>query len=239
MDKQELLRKYLDEELSPSEEREALHIIADDEELRKALKLDIFLYQSLRKEEFSKKSFHVPDGFSERVMMKLEQNEGEAYAKATWNSFHEQLSHWWQVAFSPKSFQLRPALAVLILLILLMYPVLPTYFSEIPEITQSAESSNAPIQTVDDTQEMAWVRFVYVNDNADEIAIAGDFNDWEPKALTEQQINGEKVWTGFFSIPRGEHKYMFVVDGEEWVTDPLANMYKDDGFGNQNAIIYL
>jgi 1,4-alpha-glucan branching enzyme len=68
---------------------------------------------------------------------------------------------------------------------------------------------------------------------------AGDFNNWDPDALTKQQVNGQNVWTGFFSMPRGEHKYMFVVNGEKWVTDPLANMYQDDGFGNKNAIIYL
>ncbi len=29
---------------------------------------------------------------------------------------------------------------------------------------------------------------------------------------------------------------MFVVDGE-WVTDPQADRYVDDGFGNRNALI--
>ena len=34
MKNEELLRKYLDGELSPEEERDALHVIADDPELR-------------------------------------------------------------------------------------------------------------------------------------------------------------------------------------------------------------
>jgi hypothetical protein len=38
---------------------------------------------------------------------------------------------------------------------------------------------------------------------------------------------------------RGEHRYMFVKDGEEWVTDPMAPMQREDGFGNKNAVIYL
>jgi hypothetical protein len=30
---------------------------------------------------------------------------------------------------------------------------------------------------------------------------------------------------------------MFVVDGATWTTDPHAEAYRDDGFGNQNAIV--
>jgi hypothetical protein len=30
---------------------------------------------------------------------------------------------------------------------------------------------------------------------------------------------------------------MFLIDGTEWLTDPRADRYRDDGFGNQNAIL--
>jgi hypothetical protein len=40
-------------------------------------------------------------------------------------------------------------------------------------------------------------------------------------------------------MERGEHRYMFVKNGENWVTDPLAAIQQDDGFGNKNAVIYL
>jgi hypothetical protein len=30
---------------------------------------------------------------------------------------------------------------------------------------------------------------------------------------------------------------MFVVDGKAWVTDPKAETYRDDGFGNKNAVM--
>jgi hypothetical protein len=30
---------------------------------------------------------------------------------------------------------------------------------------------------------------------------------------------------------------MFVVDGTAWVTDPDAESFQDDGFGNRNAVV--
>jgi hypothetical protein len=30
---------------------------------------------------------------------------------------------------------------------------------------------------------------------------------------------------------------MFLIDGTEWKTDPLADRYQDDGFGNRNAVL--
>ena len=42
-------------------------------------------------------------------------------------------------------------------------------------------------------------------------------------------------------LPAGQHEYMFVVDGERWVADPLAGRYVDDGFGagRQNAVLIV
>ncbi len=45
------------------------------------------------------------------------------------------------------------------------------------------------------------------------------------------------IWTGRIPITPGLHEYMFVIDGTDWVTDPRAQRYSDDGFGNRNAIL--
>jgi hypothetical protein len=52
-------------------------------------------------------------------------------------------------------------------------------------------------------------------------------------------VNGKTVWTGLVPVSRGEHEYQFVVDGEKWVTDPLAPVKEDDGFGAKNAVLKL
>ncbi|MFP8488399.1 hypothetical protein ACKGJO_04805 [Gracilimonas sp. Q87] len=238
MGNQELLRKFLDNELSASEQKDALHSIADDAELRASLQFELFIRQSFADPSFDHKSFEVPDSFSDKVMIKIDQLEKlEEQAEKT--PLMTDFFIWLQSIFTPRSYQLSPALITFAVTLVILIPALSLYLSQTDARTIVQSNDMATTQTVAEKKELVWVRFIYVDENADKIAIAGDFNDWEPYQLSEQQVNGKDVWTGFFSMPRGENKYMFVVNGEKWVTDPLANMYEDDGFGNKNAVIYL
>jgi hypothetical protein len=81
-----------------------------------------------------------------------------------------------------------------------------------------------------------YVQFLYVAPEAGAVAVAGDFNDWSAEQLPLEDPDGDGIWTGEAPLSPGLHKYMFVVDGE-WVTDPQADRYIDDGFGNRNALI--
>jgi hypothetical protein len=61
----------------------------------------------------------------------------------------------------------------------------------------------------------------------------------DSRSLSPHTVNGETVWTGLVPVPRGEHEYQFVINGERWVTDPLAPVQQDDGFGAKNAVLKL
>lgn len=74
--------------------------------------------------------------------------------------------------------------------------------------------------------------------DAESVAVAGDFTDWEP-AYYLSDVDGDGVWTGRVPLRPGLHEYMFVVDGSEWVTDPGAERYVDDGFGHRNAVVTI
>ena len=82
-----------------------------------------------------------------------------------------------------------------------------------------------------------YVQFVFADRNANSVAVSGDFNNWQPEGVLLRDLDGDGVWTGFVALRPGSHKYMFIVDGERWVTDPGAERYVDDGFGMQNAVI--
>ncbi len=69
------------------------------------------------------------------------------------------------------------------------------------------------------------------------VTVAGDFNGWQPEGLP--LIQREGVWTIDLALPPGIYEYMFVVDGQQWVTDPLARATRDDGYGGENAILDL
>ena len=80
------------------------------------------------------------------------------------------------------------------------------------------------------------VEFSLEAPGATTVAVAGDFSEWESDFVLED-ADGDGVWTGRIPVAPGLHKYMFVIDGTDWVTDPRAQRYSDDGFGNRNAVL--
>ena len=80
------------------------------------------------------------------------------------------------------------------------------------------------------------VEFSLEAPGATTVAVAGDFSGWESDFVLDD-ADGDGIWTGRIPITPGVHQYMFVIDGTDWVTDPRAQRYSDDGFGNRNAIL--
>lgn len=83
---------------------------------------------------------------------------------------------------------------------------------------------------------VVYIQFVLEAPTASSVAVAGDFSEWEPTHPLED-LDGDGVWTGRVPVRPGVHSYMFLIDGTEWQTDPRAERYQDDGFGNRNAIL--
>jgi len=87
-----------------------------------------------------------------------------------------------------------------------------------------------------DVAATVYVQFVMEAPSARSVAVAGDFNDWEAQHQLADP-DGDGVWTGRIAVTPGIHEYMFVVDGDQWVTPPSAEAYRDDGFGSRNAVV--
>lgn len=87
---------------------------------------------------------------------------------------------------------------------------------------------------------VVYVQFVFAAaESARTVSVAGDFNGWQPDAIEMRDPDGDGVWTALVGVQPGVHKYMFVVDGEHWVTDPNAERHIDDGFGHRNAVLSI
>jgi len=73
------------------------------------------------------------------------------------------------------------------------------------------------------------------------VEVVGSFNDWSRGSLHLNDDDGNGIWHAQAVLPAGQHEYMFVVDGERWVPDPLAGRYVDDGFGagQQNSLLIV
>jgi Glycogen recognition site of AMP-activated protein kinase len=84
-------------------------------------------------------------------------------------------------------------------------------------------------------------KFVGHFPGARSVEVVGSFNDWSRGALALNDDDGDGIWHADAVLPAGQHEYMFVVDGERWVPDPLAGRYVDDGFGagQQNSLLIV
>ncbi len=72
---------------------------------------------------------------------------------------------------------------------------------------------------------------------AQEVCIAGSFNDWHPTATPMIRLEDGK-WAKELALPPGRYEYRFVVDGQ-WVDDPAATERIPNSFGTANAVLLV
>lgn len=80
------------------------------------------------------------------------------------------------------------------------------------------------------------VRLVLVDPGAQSVAVAGDFNDWDP-ARSPLDRTRDGVWSVMLPLNEGRYQYMFLIDGQRWMADPLAAETSHDGFGAENSVL--
>lgn len=71
------------------------------------------------------------------------------------------------------------------------------------------------------------------------VSVVGTFNAWDDKGYEMKKDKSMGAWTLALQLPAGYYEYAFVLDGKEIIPDPHADFYKDDGFGNQNAVLIV
>ena len=74
---------------------------------------------------------------------------------------------------------------------------------------------------------------------AQSVHVVGSFNDWRPGSIALEDLDQDGVWRATVVLPAGAYEYMFVVDGERWVPDHLAERLVADDFGRENSIIIV
>ena len=79
------------------------------------------------------------------------------------------------------------------------------------------------------------VIFRFRADNAQQVAVAGDFTGWQPRTMRK----ADDVWVTEMVLPAGVHHFSFVVNGDEWVLPDDAPGVVDDGFGRKNATVVV
>ena len=72
---------------------------------------------------------------------------------------------------------------------------------------------------------------------AQEVAIAGSFNNWHPSVTPMIRLH-DGQWAKELSLAPGRYEYRFVVDGQ-WVDDPAATELIPNPFGTPNAVLVV
>jgi len=71
------------------------------------------------------------------------------------------------------------------------------------------------------------------------VNLAGTFNGWDKAASPMHAGPDGKTWRLAVPLKPGKHLYKFVLNGDEWVTDPKAAKNEDDGNGHTNSVLML
>lgn len=79
-------------------------------------------------------------------------------------------------------------------------------------------------------------QFVLLAPHAASVSLVGDFNDWDA-ARTPMRAVRQGVWTAVLPLSPGRYRYAFLINGSEWIADPMAPRAGDDEFGTPSSVV--
>jgi serine protease AprX len=81
--------------------------------------------------------------------------------------------------------------------------------------------------------------FLFHDDAATSVSVAGDFNDWSQIA-TPLKRSGSGLWSTEIVVPRaGQLEYKFIINGRRWIDDPSNGMKTPDNHGGLNSVVVV
>lgn len=220
MNEQELLvQRFLDHDLTPEERVEFLQAVDTDPALRRYwLNLEMVIAEAAQLPRITPSA-----KFFSELKAKI------APPPPSW---WERL---WAAVTRPRTLEWNFAGAAAACVAITAVAGLLTLISErvveVPIATTPAQTIAAGTM-----QPTVFVRLVLLQPGARSVSVAGDFNGWDP-AQTKLERSDGGMWTATIPLKPGRYQYMFVIDGKQWIADPLATEETTDGFGAQNAVL--
>ena len=101
--------------------------------------------------------------------------------------------------------------------------------------TKAKSKSKATKKSVKKT--IASTEFSLYAPNANQVFLAGDFNDWQPDAkdYSLRKFKGD-TWKKMLKLKPGRYEYQFVVDGQWWC-DPENDNRVTNPYCTENCVI--
>ena len=216
---EELLQRFVDQELSAEERIQFVVALGRDSALRsRVIELERLALSASRLPRPT-----VPDGFAAHVLERIAAGETPRRRPIA-----QRLA---RALSAPRTldWNLGTALAAACVVLLAVVGVTQLRRGEpAPSLSTSA--------TAEDDAPVVLVRLVVVQHGAKIVQAAGDFNGWNPERTPLEQT-ADGGWTVTLPLEPGRYEYQFVVDGTEWIGDPFASEQNADGFGSRNAVL--
>ena len=112
---------------------------------------------------------------------------------------------------------------------------MPTAAEQDTEIRESTiDAKLADYYGVTQTNDAAV--FVTLYPRAQQVQIAGDFNNWQPEKSPMEKVNESGVWQTKMKLAAGRYRYRLVVDGQ-WQQDPYNETTEQNPFGGLNSVL--
>ena len=68
-------------------------------------------------------------------------------------------------------------------------------------------------------------------------ALAGDFNNWQPQPMKKAKKAGSPFRVKVRLPKNGEFQFRYLIDGENWENDSVADAYRGNDQGSENSVV--
>lgn len=80
-------------------------------------------------------------------------------------------------------------------------------------------------------------RFVIYRPDVTRAEITGSFTDWQRVPM--QAVGSSGYWEIVLALPQGEHRFSYILNGQDSFPDPTILTREQDDFGGQNSVLLV
>jgi hypothetical protein len=80
-------------------------------------------------------------------------------------------------------------------------------------------------------------RFIIYQPDVSQAEITGSFTKWQN--LPMKRAGNMGYWEITLDIPKGEHRFVYILDGHQRLSDPTLRGREQDDFGGENSILSI
>jgi len=78
-------------------------------------------------------------------------------------------------------------------------------------------------------------RFVIYQPGVEQVEITGSFTEWRSLPMTKAGTGD--YWEITIDVPAGEHRFSYILEGDQRLADPTILIREKDDFGGENSIL--